>query len=101
MAIKQKVTEWKGNVYPALESKVSEFHLMGYTKATAEEIWDCLEQKVWKGDPEKRIHEVIKDIFHLSPTVYMNHLTMKVYQDSNLMDSISAVMQGETEETKD
>ncbi|GAB3802105.1 post-transcriptional regulator [Virgibacillus kimchii] len=92
MEIKQKVSEWKASVYPALESKVSEFHLMGYTKATEEEIWECLKQKVWKGEPEKRLHEVIQDIFHLNPTVYMNHLTLKVYQDTDLMDSISAVM---------
>lgn|SRR5690554_4512921 len=93
MEIKQTVSEWKETVLPALESKVSEFHLMGYTKATKEEIWHCLEQKVWKGDPEKRLHEVIQDIFHLSATVYMNHLTLKVYQDSDLMYSINEVMQ--------
>jgi hypothetical protein len=98
MEIIQRVSEWKETVLPALESKVSEFHLMGYSKATKEEIWNCLEQKVWKGDPEKRIHEVIQDIFHLSATIYMNYLTLKVYQDSDLMNSINAVMQDNEEE---
>ncbi|WP_164216324.1 post-transcriptional regulator [Virgibacillus sp. YIM 98842] len=101
MEVKQRVSGWKETVQPALESKVSELHLMGYPKATKEEIWNCLEQKVWKGDPEKRIHEVIEDIFHLSATIYMNFLTLKVYQDSDLMDSISAVMQGGTENIND
>ena len=43
-------------------------------------LWSCLEEKVWKGNPKKRLHEVIQDIFHLSPHTYMNFMTIEALQ---------------------
>lgn|SRR5690606_36787873 len=94
MSVKEKtVKEWKSYIIPALESKQSEFKLVGYTDVTQDEIWSCLEEKVWKGNPKKRLHEVIQDIFHLSPSTYMNFMTVNVLQieDDDLMTSIEAL----------
>ncbi|MEI3605810.1 post-transcriptional regulator [Pseudogracilibacillus sp. SE30717A] len=87
------VMEWKSHVAPALESKQSEFKLIGYPEATLEEIWKCLEEKVWKGNPQKKIHEVVQDIFHLPATTYMSFMTIKALQveDDDLMASIEAL----------
>ncbi|MEC5422068.1 post-transcriptional regulator [Virgibacillus sp. C22-A2] len=91
MEIVQTVNEWKAMIIPALESKASEFRLMGYSQATVEDVWKCLDQKVWKGDPEKRIHEVVQDVLHLGSSIYMSYLTLKAYQDDDLMASIAAL----------
>lgn len=89
--IKRTVNEWKDLMGPALESKKSEFQLMGYAQASREEIWNCLVQKVWKGNPSKRVYEVVQDIFHLASTIYLSYLTVKAYEDDDLMASIQAI----------
>lgn len=92
MGIKQTAKDWKPMVRPALESKTKELLLMGYPQATSEDIWSCLENSLWKGDPQKRIHEVVQDIFHLSGNSYMSYLTLDSYQEDNdLMASIAAL----------
>lgn len=85
------VSDWKPLIIPALESKSSEFRLQGYEEATNEDVWKCLIEKVWKGDPEKRLYEVVQDIFHLGSNIYMSYLTLNAYQEDDLMDSIAAL----------
>lgn len=96
------VQEWKQHVLPALETKISEFKLVGYEDVTEEMIWRCLEETVWKGNPKKRLHEIVKDIFHLQPNTYMNFITMEAMQkdDDDLTASIQAVMDHKPEESK-
>ena len=94
MGIKQTVNEWKPMVKPAIDSKVEEFILMGYSRATHEDVWKCLEKRVWKGDPVKRINEVVQDILHLNGNVYMSYLTINSYQDDDFMASIAALTRG-------
>lgn len=97
------VSEWKTEIGPALNSKASELRLMGYNNATGEDVWKCLEEKVWKGeDPSKRLYEVVQDILNLSSNVYMSYLTINAYQDDDLSASIAAVTENDkTEETND
>lgn len=86
------VNEWKEIIKPVLDSKTNEFLMMGYSRATHDDIWCCLEQRVWKGNPSKRLHEVVQDVFHLSSNIYMSYLTVNAYQDdSDLMASIAAL----------
>lgn len=92
-----KVSEWKHLLKPVLHTKVSDFKLMGYSRATEEDVWKCLVQKVWKGDPEKRLYEVVGDIFHLSNNIYMSYLTVESYQEDNLLASIAA-LSGDSQE---
>lgn len=91
MTIEKTVNEWKALVKPALISKSRELMLMGYTQATSDDVWKCLQERVWKGNPTKRLHVVVQDIFHLSATIYMSYLTLSAYQDDDLMASIAAV----------
>ncbi len=92
------VSEWKADIEPALKSKAGELRLIGYNHATAEDVWQCLEEKVWKGDPSKRLYEVVQDIFHLSSNIYMSYLTINAYQDDNLAASIAALTENDQEE---
>lgn len=91
LEIKKSVETWKQELRPALESKTQEFQMMGYSRATEEDIWKCLVKKVWKGNPEKRLYEVVQDILHLSSSIYMSYLTIDAYQDDDLMVSIAAL----------
>lgn len=92
------VTQWRDEVAPVLISKVDELQLMGYERATKEEVWQCLEKKVWKGNPEKRLYEIVQDILHLSSHTYVSFLTVEAYQDEDLIASIEAINQGQKED---
>jgi hypothetical protein len=91
MEVKHSVNEWKEQVKPILESKAYEFRAMGYSQVTTEDVWNCLVTKVWKGNPKKRIHELIQDIFHLGSNIYLSYLTVKSYENDDLMASIAAL----------
>ena len=89
---KKPVQEWREIILPALESKKSELRIVGYSDVTIDKLWDCLMARVWKSNPSKRLHEVIQDVFHLPPSVYMNFLTNEAYNlEDDLMSSIAAV----------
>lgn len=81
------------------KSKVDELHMLGYEKATEEEVWDCLMKKVWKKDCEKRLYEVVQDILHLNPGTYMNYMTAQVYQEQDLLAQINALKEMENDQT--
>lgn len=96
MASLKPIDEWKDILDPALDSKVEEFKLMGYGQATKEAIWACLKDKVWKGSPNKRLHEAVQDIFHLKTSLFMSYLTVSAFtDDTDLMSSIKALTNDE------
>ncbi|WP_270179418.1 post-transcriptional regulator [Alkalihalobacillus sp. CinArs1] len=74
--------EWKNEVYPALESKRDEFHLLGYDRATIDEIWSCLLARLERNNDneEIKVHQLVNDIMRLSPNEYMNWLTIHAYK---------------------
>lgn len=87
----KNVSEWRPFVTPILESKVEELHLLGYDKATVEDVWECLLNKVWKKNKEKKLHQIVQDILHLSAGTYMSYLTLEIYQTDDLMAQIEAL----------
>lgn len=92
MDIEQPVKEWESMMRPALESKAYEFMLAGYSRVSVQDVWTCLEERVWKGNPTKRLYEVVQDILHLDGSIYMSYLTFNVYKkDDDLMASIAAL----------
>lgn len=93
----QNVDDWKAIVAPFLDSKVKEFHVMGYTEATRDDLWQCLVEKVWKGSPDKRVYQVVQQVMHLDSAVYLGYLTNQTYQETDLMESINALVKKEEE----
>ncbi|WP_066194356.1 MULTISPECIES: post-transcriptional regulator [Gracilibacillus] len=89
---KKAVSAWKSELDPVLESKVEEFKLLDYSKISTEDIWQCLLAKVWKGDPEKSLNAVVQDIMHLRSSMYMTFLTQRTWEDTNLQESLDAVL---------
>lgn len=88
---KKPIKEWKPIVELYLDSKVQEFIQIGLSKTTKEEVWKCLEEKVWKKDDQKRLHEVVQDIMHLNSSDYMSYLTIGAHENEDLMTSIRAL----------
>ncbi|WP_152654734.1 post-transcriptional regulator [Oceanobacillus sp. CFH 90083] len=88
----QYVDAWKEMVYPALKSKQEELEMLGYEQATPEDVWRCLSVKVWNRKSEKRLHEIVQDIFHLKSSVYLSYLTIQSYENDDLAASIEALI---------
>ncbi|SDI93234.1 post-transcriptional regulator [Salimicrobium halophilum] len=88
------VQEWRSYIDPALESKKQEFLLLGYSTATKEEIWNCLNKKVWKKNKQKRLHAVVQDVFRLQPHTYLSYVANQIYQNDDLKASLEAVTKG-------
>jgi len=86
------VDAWKEMIYPALKSKQEELEMLGYEQATPEGVWKCLCVKIWKGEPEKRLHEIVQDIFHLKSSIYLSYLTIQSYENDDLAASIEALI---------
>ncbi|MHA6252143.1 post-transcriptional regulator [Oceanobacillus sp. CAU 1775] len=91
----KNASQWKEFVVPFLISKVEELHIMGYSQATNDDVWKCLIAKVWKGDPEKKLHQVANDIMHLQSSTYLSYLTVESFKNDDLMASIAAIMKTE------
>ncbi|MFD3449378.1 post-transcriptional regulator [Microbacteriaceae bacterium 4G12] len=75
------VDAYREQLQLVLDSKVEEFHMLGYDRVTAQEIWECLKGKKWKrltGDV--KLHQLVNDILTLSTGDYMTYLTVEAYK---------------------
>lgn len=79
---------WKQDVHPVLVSKAEEFQLLGYDTVTTEHIWDCVMAKLARKKREYLLHQLVNEIFKLSPNEYMNWLTIQAVtsEDINILD---------------
>src|SRR5690625_508629 len=99
---RKRVSEWKDEVTLVLQSKLSEWEMIGYRDISVQDLWDCLTEKVWQDDPEKRLHEIVQDIFHLSINTYMSYATVDTFSEDDeddLLAQIQAVM-GQNDESE-
>ncbi|WP_090856034.1 post-transcriptional regulator [Paraliobacillus sp. PM-2] len=92
------VEDWRAFLSVVLQSKTEELRMMGYGDTTEDVVWQCLKQKVWKGNPEKRLYQVVEDILHLSTNIYMSYLTVESYKEDDLMASIAALTENKGQE---
>ncbi|HLR42234.1 MAG TPA: post-transcriptional regulator [Pseudogracilibacillus sp.] len=85
--------QWKEKVIPALESKEREFKITSKVDISKEDIWQCLCDTTWKNNPEKRLYEIIHDIFYLQTTTYMDYVTIGALTttDDDLLSAVQAI----------
>ncbi|GGE75347.1 post-transcriptional regulator [Priestia taiwanensis] len=77
------VDKHRDELAEVIMSKVEEFHFLGYDRVTVEEIWDCLKKKKWKKYKEdKLLHQLVNDVLSLSPSEFMNYLTIEAQNAS-------------------
>ncbi|WP_084031765.1 post-transcriptional regulator [Anaerobacillus arseniciselenatis] len=91
----QQFDVWKEDVMPALTSKVEEFHLLGYDRATEEELWECVIANLKKGKEFVRIHHLVKAILTLKATDYMTWLTIGAYKGPNWFETEEEIKFGQ------
>src|SRR5690625_7191539 len=93
---KKTVEEWRPYVQEVLESKTKEFHSLGYSRVTPDELWHCLIHNVWNGNPKLRLHAIVRVIFIFKTQVFMNYLKIKVFKDNDILLLIYALKQKDT-----
>ncbi|WP_025028399.1 post-transcriptional regulator [Caldalkalibacillus mannanilyticus] len=74
----QRQLELKKKIFEVLQSKMEEFHMLGYDAVTTDDIWLCVTSKYKKEWPQ--LSKVVNDIYSLKPTMFMNWLTMQAMQ---------------------
>jgi hypothetical protein len=68
-------------VQPALVSKLSEFHLLGYDSVSENELWNFLIKKKWKKiKGEMKLYEIIQEILSVRVSDYMSYATIEAYK---------------------
>jgi hypothetical protein len=80
---KEQWSYWRLKLEPVIQSKVEEFHILGYDTATAKDIWECFIVKLEKNKerPEKiRSHWMVAELFRLKANDYMTSLTIEAYK---------------------
>ncbi len=75
-----KASLLKEKLKEVIESKVDEFHLLGYDSVTEEEIWECITSRYNNDWPP--LHRMVNDIYALKVTDFMNWLTLGAYRGS-------------------
>jgi hypothetical protein len=73
--------QFRTQVKPALASKLSEFHLLGYDSVAENELWEFLCKKKWKKIKEEmKLYEVIQEILSVRVSDYMSYATIEAYK---------------------
>jgi hypothetical protein len=80
--------EQKTIIQPVIESKLEEFHLIGYEDVTEAELWGYLNQKKWKKRQEFSLHQVVSDVLTVKITDVMSYVTIESYK-SNMFETVS------------
>lgn len=85
MKVEHIYDQFRGKVQPALESKASEFRVLGYETITPDEIWTYLIEKKWRRLKENiHLYEVVADILALKVGDYMNYATVEAFREADI-----------------
>jgi hypothetical protein len=76
--IDQNYEYLRDQVGPALQSKLEEFQILGYSDISEPGLWEYLLKKKWKKVKEEmRLHQVIQDILSIKVSDYLNYATVE------------------------
>lgn len=82
--------QYRSQVKPALNSKIEEFHLLGYDTINEDELWVFLTKKKWKKPSEAiRIAELVQDILNVKVANFMNYATIEAFKTTDLLSVLS------------
>ncbi|MBY0123920.1 post-transcriptional regulator [Bacillus sp. S/N-304-OC-R1] len=84
MEISHTYDHLRNELKPALKSKQEEFSLLGYDRVTEQELWDFLKRKKWrKADENRRISELVQDIFSVKVGEFFNYATVEAFKGAD------------------
>lgn len=78
---KQQFEVWREDMEPVLDSKLDEFHLLGYKRATKDEIWRCVTERLHKKKHYVPFYAFTDELLNLKASVYMTWLTVSSYKE--------------------
>ncbi|KLV22351.1 post-transcriptional regulator [Niallia circulans] len=82
--------QYRSQVKPVLNSKLEEFHLLGYETIKEDELWAFLTNKKWRKPAQDiRISELVQDILNVKVVDYMNFATIEAYKTADLFSVLS------------
>lgn len=87
------MSEWKDSIRVVIISKVNELRYLGYDEADETNVWQCLMKKVWKKDRTIPLHQIVEDVLHLKPHLFMSYMTQMAYQTDDLSGAIRGVLE--------
>ena len=79
-------------MFPAIESKKTEFHLYGYSTIVEEDIWLFCVQKKWrkKNIETMRPYELVNDILQITPAEFMTYTQIEEQRSSNWFSDLNS-----------
>ena len=76
--------KFREKVQPVIESKLEEFHILGYERVTDKELWDYLTQKIWrKPKDDVHLYELVSDIFAVKVSDVVHFRTIAEMQTAD------------------
>ncbi|MER2058667.1 MAG: post-transcriptional regulator [Niallia sp.] len=82
--------QYRSQVKPVLDSKIEEFHLLGYDTIKEDELWVFLTKKKWKKPSEEiRISELVQEILNVKVADYMNYATIEAFKTADLFSALT------------
>jgi Post-transcriptional regulator len=78
---REKVSEYKPKLQVVIESKLDEFKMLGYDTVSEDELWQCLENTLWrKNEDEPKLFQLVEDILSLTVNDYMNYIRIESFK---------------------
>lgn len=80
-AFHEKVSEFKPKLQVVIESKLDEFKMLGYDTVSEDELWQCLQNTLWrKNEEEPKLFQLVEDILSLTVNDYMNYIRIESFK---------------------
>ncbi|MET3196240.1 post-transcriptional regulator [Bacillus sp. OAE603] len=80
-AFREKVSEYKPKLQVVIESKLDEFKMLGYDTVSEDELWQCLENTLWrKNEDDPKLFQLVEDILSLTVNDYMNYIRIESFK---------------------
>lgn len=87
MENKQQFEVWRDDLQIVLESKVDELHMLGFTQATCDQVWECALFKLRKKKEPTKLHAFVNTILTIKPSEFMNFLSREQYTTSEWLSN--------------
>lgn len=73
---------------PWINLKVKDFHRLGYTEITAEDIWNYLVKFCWKRIQPEHYHACVKQIMSIEPNHYLDFASLEAQVKVSSLDEM-------------
>lgn len=80
------IEELYKRLLPALETKKSELHKLGYTYIKSGDIWNALRQEKWQKSNNLTLYEMVDDILNSNANFFDNYVKQVLSKSKREID---------------